>query len=106
MSGTAVLLVVLRQSPQPASHPIAVATTASHQRLATALGRLVQEPQVSEQLKKHVADWVEGEQFPRMQAELAIYIKSERFHDLLINSFQDFQRGQGATSRADGMSVD
>lgn len=106
MSGTAVLIVVLRQSPQPATHAIAVEPTASHLRLATALGRLVQEPQVSEKLKKHVADWVEGEQFRRMQMELAIYIKSERFHDLLINSFRGFQRGQGATSAANGMSVD
>ena len=93
LSGSALLIVVLRQPP-PVPVPVITMqreTVPSDPRLASALQQVIREPAVTEQIRKHLIQWVEGEQFRQIQSEMADYITSDVFHQRLVDSIKDMR---------------
>jgi len=99
LCGAALLIWVLRSPGQPAPIIVAAAPAPtpadaaelSARQLAALMHSMVEDPQVADRFREHLADWVEDRQFRLMQQELAEFVRSDRMHELLRASFREFR---------------
>ena len=63
LTGTAILVVVLRVPDNRAVRPVVFEPVHANQRFADAVSVVVREPEVSAKMQQYIAEWVEGEKF-------------------------------------------